>query len=390
MDVNPTQHVSIIDRAKAIILKPKEEWPVIERETRSSGEIFTGYVMPLAAIGPVASFLGGQLFGYGMLWIHFRPSLLGALGSAILQYVASLVGVFLITYVANALAPKFGGESSQSGAFKLVAYSMTAGWVAGIFGLIPSLAFLTLAGLYSLYLFNVGATPLLKVPQDKTVGFTATVCAIVLVIGLVIGGIVGAVGGLVGGTTAALFGSHVSDSSDVTINVPGAGVTLDSRKIEQASQDMQAALKTGGNGKAIAPDALQALLPDSIGVYKRTAVESVAAGPAGSHAEGTYESSGKSFRLKVSDMSAVGALASLGVAFGVQENKEDADGYERTTTKDGVLTSEKWRKSGDGSYGTMVGKRFFIEAEGEANSIDELKGAVASIDAGKLAALAGS
>lgn len=387
MDLNSSpERGGIVERIKAILLKPKETWPVIDRETESSGDLFTRYAVPLAAIGPAASFLGGQLLGYGTFWFSYRPSFFGALTGALGSYVLSLVGLLVMAFIVNMLAPKFGGEASPRSAFKLVTYSATAGWLVGIFSLIPSLGFLGLLGLYGLYLFYTGAKPLMKVPDDKIMSFTITTVVGGIILAVIAGSVAGAVGSIFGGGRLALFGGSPSHD-DLTINVPGAGMTVDTRKLEQASKDMEQAFKSG-NGKAVAPAALQALLPTTIGAYKRTAVESMQAGPAGSRAEGTYEAGDKSFKLSVADMSAVGAIAGIGAALGVEQNREDADGYEHTTTTDGVLVSEKWHKSGDGSFGTMVGKRFFVQAEGEANNIDELKGAVASVDPGRLVALA--
>ncbi len=45
---------SIIARIKAILMTPKTEWPIVARETARTGDVFTSYVMPLAAIGPEA------------------------------------------------------------------------------------------------------------------------------------------------------------------------------------------------------------------------------------------------------------------------------------------------------------------------------------------------
>jgi len=375
---------SIAARAKAIILKPKEEWPVIERETASSGDIFTRYALPLAAIGPVATFLGGQIFGYGAFGVSFKPSLVGGLSQAVISYVLSLIGLFVICFVANKLAPSFGGETSSRNAFKLVVYSMTAGWLASIFGLIPSLSFLAIVGLYSFYLFYTGAGPLMKVPADKTLTYTivTVICVIVLyiVIGMVTAGLSRLVG--VGGPN---YGAVTHGTEGGTVSIPGVG-TIDTGKIEQAARDMESAAASG-DGKSVEPAALQALLPASIGSYRRTAVESMRAGP-GSQAEGTYEAGDKSFTLKITDAAVMGAMAGVGAAFGVESNREDADSYERTSTRDGNLVVEKWdRAAQNGSFMTMIAKRFMIEADGDAASIDELKAAVATIDAGKLAAL---
>jgi len=373
---------SIAERAKAILFKPKEEWPAIERETLSSGDIFTRYAIPLAAIGPVAAFLGGQLFGFGGWGFTFRMSFMGGLSQAIISYVLSLVGLFVISFIANKLAPTFGGEGSSRNAFKLVVYSMTASWLAGIFGLIPSLSLLgVLAGLYSFYLFYVGAGTMMKVPAEKALTYTIVTVIGVIVLSICVSALTVGIARILGVGTSS-FDTVSSDAA--TVSIPGVG-KIDTSKFEQAAKDIEAS--TNGNSKALAPSDLQALLPAAIGSYQRIEIESMRAGP-GSQAEATYESGDKSFTLKVTDAAVVGAMAGLGSAFGVESNKEDADSYERTTTKDGNLVVEKWdRSSHDGSFMTMVAKRFMIEAEGDAGSVDDLKAAVASVDQGKLVAL---
>jgi type III secretory pathway component EscS len=71
-------------------------------------------------------------------------------------------------------------------AIKLACYSYTAGWLAGIFALIPSLAVLSILGLYSIYLLYTGIPILMKAPQEKSVPYTATIIVVALVIFLVI------------------------------------------------------------------------------------------------------------------------------------------------------------------------------------------------------------
>lgn len=379
---NPvTTRNSIVDRAKDILLHPREEWPRIEAEPDTPGDIFRRYVVPLAAIGPVARFIGSQVFGYG-IGISYRPSIVSALGTAIVGYVMALVGLFVLMFIADALASKFAGVSNRTAAFKLVAYSYTAAWVAGIFGIIPALMILSLAGLYSFYLFYLGATPLMKVPADKAAGYTGVTVLCAIVLYLVVALVTTSVTGLFGGTMIA---GHMSGPSG-TVSVPGMG-SVDLAKMDAASKRMEAA--TNGKVQPVAPAVLQNLLPASIGSYTRTSVETNAMGPMGAQASGTYTSGDKSFQLQVSDMAAMGALAGLGSALGVAQTREDADGYERTGTVNGQMQSESWSKSGsNGKYAVVVDNRFAVQAEGTANNIDELKSAVAAVDQGKLASLA--
>lgn len=375
---------ALVDRAKNILLKPNEEWPKIEAEPATTQEILTRYVLPLAAIGPIATFIGSQVFGYGALGFTYRPSLMSALSGAVITFILTVVGVFVLSLVADFLAPKFDGQASKPKAFKLVAYSWTAGLLAGVFGLIPSLAFLAILGLYSIYLLYTGATPLMKVPQDKAIAYTAVTIVCAIVIYIVVGALTRTVvGAFVPGPT------YMSDSGTVsgTVNVPGVG-KLDLAKAQKAADEMEAA--ANGRKPAVDPARLQALLPAEVGGYARTAVETNAMGAMGSEANGTYTAGGKSFRLKITDMAAVGALAGLGSAMGVSQSREDADGYERTATVNGRMQTEKWSKSsGSGTFSVVVGNRFMVEADGSAASIDELKNAVASVNEGALAGLAG-
>ena len=78
----------LMNRAKAITLKPDETWPVIAKETDAPMQVFVRYVVPLAAIGPIASFIGGQVFGYGAFGISYRPSFMGGLSQAITSIFA--------------------------------------------------------------------------------------------------------------------------------------------------------------------------------------------------------------------------------------------------------------------------------------------------------------
>ena len=172
--------MNLVARAKAILMTPKQEWPVIDTEPLNVRELLLGYVLPLAAIGPIARFLGVSIFGYGGV---FRVSIGSAISMAILGFVLAVISVFVMAWVINALAPQFGATQDMSQAIKLSAYSATASWVAGIFYLIPSLWILAaIAGLYSLYLFYLGLPIVMKAPADKVVTYMVVIIVSVIVL----------------------------------------------------------------------------------------------------------------------------------------------------------------------------------------------------------------
>jgi hypothetical protein len=183
--------MSLVDRAKGILINPKNEWAVIDTEPATVGSLYSGYVIPLAAIPPVASFIGWSVLGISILGFRYRIATGTALTGAALQYVLGLAGVFVLALIIDALAPQFGGQKNQIQALKVAAYSSTASWIAGIFLLIPSLGILAaLGGLYSLYLLFLGLPIVMKSPADKALGYTAVVVIVAIVLYVVIGMVV--------------------------------------------------------------------------------------------------------------------------------------------------------------------------------------------------------
>ncbi|OGI42393.1 MAG: hypothetical protein A2150_04730 [Candidatus Muproteobacteria bacterium RBG_16_64_11] len=176
--------MSMIERVKNILLQPKKEWPVIDRETTDTASLYTGYVMLLAAIGPVAGAIGMSMFGI----MGMRLSLGAALVHAVVSYGLALAMVYVMALIINALAPTFAGKQNLNQALKVTAYSMTAAWVVGIFSLIPMLGILGLLGaLYSLYLLYLGLPVLMKAPPEKALAYTIVVIVCGIVISIVIG-----------------------------------------------------------------------------------------------------------------------------------------------------------------------------------------------------------
>jgi hypothetical protein len=164
-------------RATNILLTPNTEWPVIAEEPSSTGSLLTGYVMPLAAIGAIAGFIGGSLVGTTIPFVGtYRAPIVAGLTAAIFAFVMAIVGVLILAFIIDALAPTFGAQQSRSQALKVAVYSYTPAWIAGVLNILPALGVLgILAGLYGIYLLYLGLPPLMKAPQDKAAGYTAVV-----------------------------------------------------------------------------------------------------------------------------------------------------------------------------------------------------------------------
>ncbi|MBL8711726.1 MAG: YIP1 family protein [Alphaproteobacteria bacterium] len=167
---------TIINRVKNLITKPEAEWDVIAGESATIQGLYKNYAMILAAIPAAVGFL---------VIVMRAPSAIGhALLTLIAGYILALLGIAVLAFIVDFLAPKFKGTSNQISAFKLAIYAATPAWAAGLFLIIPVIgAVLMLVGVvYSLYLFFLGVPKLMKCPKDQAVIFTVVALVVNVVV----------------------------------------------------------------------------------------------------------------------------------------------------------------------------------------------------------------
>lgn len=181
--------MNVIQRVKKILFEPQTEWLVIDVERTTTQELYTGYIMPLAAIGPLAMLIGLSTMGINVPFVGTMQVPFSSLVTqTIVTYVMGLVGAYVLALIINALAPMFSGVGNMSQALKVAAYSATAAWVGGIFNLLPALSLLgVLAAAYTLYLLYLGLPVLMKSPPERAMGYAVTVVIAAVVLFVVIG-----------------------------------------------------------------------------------------------------------------------------------------------------------------------------------------------------------
>jgi hypothetical protein len=406
--------MNLVERVKSILLTPKETWPAIEQEASSTGEIYSQYLIFLAAIPAVAGFIGMSLIGIGSFGISFKVPLMAGLANMVVGFVLSLVMVYVLSLIANALATTFGGEKNPLNALKLVAYSATAGMVGGIFTLLPSLSFLALlASLYSIYLIYTGIPVLMKAPQEKALGYTA----VLIICGIVAGVVMGAVstlvtgGGMGGGFPAMMQGSGGTESGDVSIKIPGAEITLDTAKMEAANRKMEEAQKSGDTeaasaamgemlgaamggkgGKPFAPETLKGFVPNALGEFARQSLDArseSAMGMTFTSVTAGYANNDRNLEIKLQDLGAVPALAmAMGSWAQSTIDREDQTEVERVYKRDGATVKERYSKDGSSAeMSMMLGNGVMLEVEGSNVDFKTVSKVVAGLDVKGLAGL---
>ena len=390
----------LIARVQAILLKPIPTWDVIAAETGDVKSIYMSYVLPLAAITPIAHAIGMSVIGVGAFGFSYHTPIVASIVGAIVSYVLALVSVYVVALVIDGLAPSFDGQKNFLAAFKVAAYSSTAAWVAGIIGILPSLSLLILiAALYGLYLMYTGLPRLMKSPPEKTVVYMIVIAVVTIVMMLIIGVISSAVTGLAFLGSGVGHMGGVASIGGVTTNgdrISGKVAGVDLGKLQQATEQMAAEASAQQNGtstvKLADPQALLALTPENFMGAARSDVSTSSGGMgsvSASTAKATYVIGDGSVTLTVSDIGTMGGLGAMAAAMNVNTSSSSADGYEKVTTVDGVMTSEKYNSSSkSGEYTIVNNGRISVEAEGSGVDINTIKSLVAGVDMGKAKSLA--
>lgn len=180
--------MNLIERVKNILITPKTEWDVINGETATPQSLLMSYVLPLAAVAAVGPLLSGLLFA-GVLGFKFF------IITAIIAFVAQVIGYYVSVIIIDLLAPSFGSEKNMGRSAQLVAYSGTPSYLAGLLSFIPVIGSLLkfAAWAYGIYLMYLGIGPLKKTPEDKKIVYMIVAFIIMIAINLVLIAILGAI-----------------------------------------------------------------------------------------------------------------------------------------------------------------------------------------------------
>jgi energy-converting hydrogenase Eha subunit A len=432
----------LVARVKGILLTPKSEWPVIAGEQTSPSALITGYVLPLAAVAAVISFIHMSVIGISLPFGGtIRMTFTAGLMQAVMSCVMAVVGVGLVALIINLLAPTFGGTRDTRHALQTAAYSLTAAFAGSLLVLLPlgTLLYL-LAGCYGIYTLYLGLPVVMRSPPDKAGGYAAAVVVCTIVAAVILGALsaslgltsragMGAFGGAMSGamseedrrqraadSVGAVLGGMLgtdakgkSDIGDAVKNMAAAGRNMEQHEqatgntggTPDAADSQQAAAAAGGLLNALGHSLggehrhdpvdfhiLVGLLPSSVSGMQRGTPKgeaNAALGMKASSAEVAFTGNGNArVNVSIKDASAISGLAGL-AEMAQSQTSEQGDSYEKSETLSGQIVHEKWDASSrHGELSLFVAKRFGVGVTGDNVDMDVLKQALAQIDLGKL------
>jgi hypothetical protein len=431
----------LLERIKNIVLQPKLEWLVIAPEPTSSAQLYTGYVMPLAAFAAVMSFVHTSVIGVSVPFAGVIRTPIGSgLTAAVFAFGLALLGLFLVGLIINALAPTFAGTSDRRQALKVAAYSFTPAWLSALLALSPLLPMLLqwIAFFYGIYVLYLGLPVLMRSPKERALGYTATVVVCTLLLGIVFLGISMVAGrfglGPARMSTSPTAQAAAQDQGAKTVgNILGNALGTDDKGKAGLSAALSNLAKAGQPGEpspsssapvannsssdAAAPSAasavgglvtalggalggshrvevinfktLTAMLPESLPGMKRTNVQGENRGAVGvktSSAKADYQGdNGADVHIEISDVSGVSGLLDVAGSLVQNTTSESTSGFERDQAIGGRSVHEKYdAKAKKGDLSVIVAKRFEVDVAGNEVDMNTLEQSLGQVDLARL------
>jgi hypothetical protein len=364
---------SLIARVKNLLLSPRTEWDVIDREESGARGLMVGFVAPLAAVPIIAFVIGFIVVGV--------VDVVMLIASAALFYVLTLAGVFVFAWLINWLAPRFGGQKSYRQAFKVAAYSLTPAMVAGIVTVVPALGVFALLGAtYSLYLLFIGAPKLMHAAEKSAVNYS--IVSVFVAVTMALG---------VGLAAMAVAGPSVSLIPQMA-QLPGlaaapvAAATRDSAPLPPSAGELAPggpAIAMDGDLRGAAPAKLAGLDRVSAGVERRGLT-----GASTVKLDAEYRGRGSRYlTLQIVLSGSIAEAIGFGGPATLEYDRETPEGYTRRRRIGDAIVAEDWNEtSRTGSYGRLIDNRFYVKASGGGGvRPEELRQAVELFGAATLA-----
>ncbi len=159
--------MTLIKRLEFIIkfmLNPKEEWKAVETLPFDLRNLIILFLLPMAALIAITCFIGGILWSGMFFGAIFKGIGVGA------SFAAAIVGT---AYILDRIIHSFEIDEDNNKVYRLIIFSYAPVFFLGSLAfIVPQLNFIFYPlCIYGLYLFWLGAKYMLRISEEKLVGF---------------------------------------------------------------------------------------------------------------------------------------------------------------------------------------------------------------------------
>jgi hypothetical protein len=165
--------VETLRRAVRLLVRPRAEWERIAGETTTVDTLLRRYILPLAALAPIATFIGMRTFDRAWDPVHgYLVPTEDIFAAAAATYFASIASIFALAGIFVLIAPMFRCPRDFPAALKVATYGAIPVLLAGATLVLPVMAIVGVVALcHTLFLMWLGADRVLHVPDGARAEF---------------------------------------------------------------------------------------------------------------------------------------------------------------------------------------------------------------------------
>ena len=171
--------------ALTLLFAPQRGWDAIAARSSSGLTTFLTHTVPFSLLPAACWYYGVTTNGWSISGDVMRLTPESALPMCILFYLAMVSGVLFLSYAVRWMAVTYGASATFEQSLKLITYTATPFFIAGVLGLYPLLWLDILMGTaiaaYCIYLLYAGVSPMMGVAREQGFLYASAVFAVALV-----------------------------------------------------------------------------------------------------------------------------------------------------------------------------------------------------------------
>ena len=152
-----------------LVFRPAEEWAVIAREPANVDLMLRRYILPLAALTPIATLIGMTVFDRA--WDAEQGYLVPPdqiFNAAATTFFGIIGSVFALAAIMALIAPMYQCKRDFLAALKVSVHGAGPLLLSGATLVLPAMVVVSMVALcYTLFLYYVGARAVLQVRRDQ-------------------------------------------------------------------------------------------------------------------------------------------------------------------------------------------------------------------------------
>jgi len=161
-------------RLKLILVNPSMAWQKLKDDSIDTSKAFKNYILPLILLIIISNFLSAYLFDLSFIY---------AVISTIIFLIALFLSIRVSIILLTRMIKNLNITITQSEVSKIIFFSLTPFLLALIFVVFnPSLSFILIFGLYSIYIFYIGVPVIIDNSEDNRITFTIAATVIFIVV----------------------------------------------------------------------------------------------------------------------------------------------------------------------------------------------------------------